>query len=188
MSYRIGLFIALGLLLVWQLLIALPAPIPTKMKNFYTLQAKSLEGEAVDFAEFKGKKILFVNTATECGYTPQLKTLEALQQQYGDKLVVIGIPTDDFAGQEPREGPEIAAFCARNYGVSFLMLEKSTTKGADKNSVFKWLTEKQLNGKMSSRIWWNFQKYLVNENGELVDFYYTFTKPDNTKILKQIEK
>lgn len=164
------------------------SPQPTIMTDFYKLQARSLEGKVVDFAAFKGKKVLLVNTATECGYTPQLKTLEKLHDQYGDKLVVIGIPTNDFGGQEPREGAEIAAFCERNYGVSFLMLEKSTTKGPEKGAIFKWLTEKERNGKSSSRIWWNFQKYLVNENGQLVDYFFTFTKPDASKILSQLEK
>lgn len=188
MSYRIGVILALGVLLGWFLLNALSSTDPTKMTDFYSLKARTLEGKAVDFADFKGKKVLLVNTATECGYTPQLKTLEKLHDQYGDKLVVIGIPTNDFAGQEPRDGDEIAAFCERNYGVSFLMLDKSSTKGPEKGAVFKWLTEKKENGRKSSRIWWNFQKYLVNEKGELVDYYFSFTQPDAPKIIKQLEK
>ena len=188
MSYRFGFYIALGLFLTWLLLKMFSSPDPNKMTDFYSLQAKTLEGKTVDFADFKGKKVLLVNTATECGSAPQLKTLEKLHEQFGDQLVVIGIPTNDFAGQEPREGQEITAFCERNYGVSFMMLEKGTTKGPEKSTVFKWLTEKKQNGKKSSRIWWNFQKYLVNEKGELVDYYFTFTKPDNGKIIRQIEK
>lgn len=188
MSYRITSLSALGVLGIWLLWKSFSSVDPEKMTNFYSLKAKTLEGKTVDFADFKGKKVLLVNTATECGYTPQLKTLEKLHDQYGDQLVVIGIPTNDFAGQEPRNGHEIAAFCERNYGVSFLMLEKGSTKGPEKTAVFKWLTEKEQNGKKSSRIWWNFQKYLVNESGELVDYYFTFTKPDSQKILKQLEK
>lgn len=158
-----------------------------KETDFYKLEARTLEGKTVDFKQFKGKKVLLVNTATACGFTPQLEGLQALHEAYGDELVVVGIPTNDFASQEPREGEEIGAFCQRNYGVDFLMLEKSTTKGSDKHPVFKWLTEKKLNGKKSSRIWWNFQKYLVNENGELVDYYLPITKPDSPKIVKQLK-
>lgn len=155
--------------------------------DFYSLQARTLEGKTVDFSSFKGKKVLLVNTATACGLTPQLEGLQELHQQFGDKLVVVGIPTNDFASQEPREGEEIGAFCQRNYGVDFLMLEKSTTKGSKKHPVFKWLTEKKLNGKKSSRIWWNFQKYLVNEQGELVDYFLPITRPDSPKILEQLK-
>ncbi len=188
MSYRIGLLLASGILLGWFILNAFNAADNSPMTDFYSLKAKSLEGKTIDFATFRGKMVLLVNTATECGYAPQLKTLEKLQEIYGDRLVVVGMPTNDFAGQEPRDGQEIAAFCERNYGVSFLMLEKSSTKGAAKGSVFKWLTEKKQNGRKSSRIWWNFQKYLVNEKGELVDYYFTFTQPDAPKIIKQLEK
>ena len=155
--------------------------------DFYSLQARTLEGKTVDFSSFRGKKVLLVNTATACGLTPQLEGLQELHQQFGDQLVVVGIPTNDFASQEPRDGEEIGAFCQRNYGVDFLMLEKSTTKGSDKHPVFKWLTEKNLNGKKSSRIWWNFQKYLVNEKGELVDYFLPITKPNSPKILKQLK-
>lgn len=155
--------------------------------DFYSLQARTLEGKTVDFSAFKGKKVLLVNTATACGLTPQLEGLQELHQQYGDQLVVVGIPTNDFASQEPREGEEIGAFCQRNYGVDFLMLEKSTTKGSNKHPVFKWLTEKKLNGKKSSRIWWNFQKYLVDEKGELVDYFLPITQPDSPKILEQLK-
>lgn len=155
--------------------------------NFHSLQARTLEGKIVDFSAFKGKKVLLVNTATACGLTPQLEGLQQLHKQYGDQLVVVGIPTNDFASQEPREGEEIGAFCQRNYGVDFLMLEKSTTKGSNKHPVFKWLTEKKLNGKKSSRIWWNFQKYLVDEKGELVDYFLPITQPDSPKILEQLK-
>lgn len=155
--------------------------------DFYELKANTIGGEEVDFAQFKGKKVMVVNTASECGFTPQLEALEALHRKYGDQLQIIGIPTDDFGGQEPLEGEEIKTFCERNYGVSFLMLDKATTKGTDKHPVFRWLTEKEKNGRKSSRIWWNFQKYLVDEKGELVDYFLSTTKPDSPKILKKIE-
>lgn len=155
--------------------------------DFYALKATSISGEEIDFAQFKGKKVLLVNTASACGFTPQLEALEALHRKYGDQLQLIGIPTDDFGGQEPLEGKEIQTFCQKNYGVSFLMLDKTTTKGSKKHPVFRWLTEKDLNGRKSSRIWWNFQKYLVDEEGELVDYFLSTTKPDSPKIVKKIE-
>lgn len=154
--------------------------------NFHELRAKTLEGQEFDFSQFKGKKVLLVNTATECGFTPQLEALQQLHADYREQLVVVGIPTNDFAGQEPRKADEIGAFCQRNYGVEFLMLEKATTKGSDKHPVFQWLTQKELNGKKSSRIWWNFQKYLVDEEGKLVDYFLPTTKPNSPKIVKRI--
>lgn len=156
--------------------------------NFYDLKAQGLDGKDIDFSQFKGKKVLLVNTATECGFTPQLEALQKLHAEYKEELVVIGIPTNDFAGQEPRKGEAIEAFCQANYGVDFLMLDKASTKGNDKHPIFKWLTEKELNGKKSSRIWWNFQKYLVDEEGQLVDYFLPTTKPDSPKIVKRIAK
>lgn len=154
--------------------------------DFYSLSAKTLEGQEVSFSQFKGKKVLVVNTATECGLTPQLEGLQKLHEQYKDQLIIVGIPTNDFKGQEPRNNDEIGAFCQRNYGVEFLMLEKGTTKGSDKHPVFKWLTEKQYNGKKSSRIWWNFQKYLIDEQGEFVDYFLPITKPESGRITTKL--
>lgn len=155
--------------------------------NFYSLKAQTLEGKEVDFSAFKGKKVLVVNTATECGLTPQLEALQKLHEQYKDQLVIVGIPTNDFQGQEPRNNSEIGAFCERNYGVEFIMLEKGTTKGSDKHPVFKWLTEKAYNGKKNSRIWWNFQKYLVDEKGEFVDYFLPITQPDSKRITSKLK-
>lgn len=155
--------------------------------DFYSLKANTLEGKEVDFSQFKGKKVLVVNTATECGLTPQLEGLQKLHEQYKGELVIVGIPTNDFQGQEPRANDEIGAFCQRNYGVEFIMLEKGTTKGSDKHPVFKWLTEKEYNGKSSSRIWWNFQKYLVDEQGNFVDYFLPITKPESKRITSKLK-
>jgi glutathione peroxidase len=155
--------------------------------DFYSLKAQTLEGKEVDFSTFKGKKVLVVNTATECGLTPQLEGLQKLHEQYKNQLVIVGIPTNDFKGQEPRNNAEIGAFCERNYGVEFIMLEKGTTKGGDKHPVFKWLTEKAYNGKKDSRIWWNFQKYLVDEKGVFVDYFLPITQPDSKRITSKLK-
>ncbi|GEM_PF-117871 len=188
MSYRLWSVVFIVLVVSWQLLVGLQIPSNESIMDFYALKGTTLEGKEVDFAQFRGKKVLLVNTATECGFTPQLEALEKLHDQYKEDLVVIGIPTNDFGGQEPREGEEIATFCERNYGVSFLMLHKATTKGPEKDPLFRWLTEKSLNGRKSSRIWWNFQKYLVDEEGKLVDYYFSFTKPDSPRILSKLGK
>lgn len=164
-----------------------PATNMSSNPDFYSLKAQTLEGAEVDFSAFKGKKVLVVNTATECGLTPQLEGLQKLHDQYKGQLVIIGIPTNDFKGQEPRNNKEIGAFCQRNYGVAFIMLEKGTTKGDDKHPVFKWLTEKAYNGKKDSRIWWNFQKYLVDEKGEFVDYFLPITQPGSKRITSKLK-
>lgn len=155
--------------------------------SFYDLKAKTLEGQIVDFSSFRGKKVLLVNTASECGFTPQYEALQGLHKKYGHKLVVVGLPTNDFLGQEPLDNASIGTFCARNYGVDFLMLEKCSSRGPNQHPVFAWLTQQQLNGRSSSRVWWNFQKYLVNENGQLIDYYFSFTKPGSRRITRHLE-
>lgn len=155
--------------------------------SFYDLKAKTLEGQIVDFSSFRGKKVLLVNTASECGFTPQYEALQGLHKKYGHKLVVVGLPTNDFWGQEPLDNASIGTFCARNYGVDFLMLEKCSSRGPNQHPVFAWLTQQQLNGRSSSRVWWNFQKYLVNENGQLIDYYFSFTKPGSRRITRHLE-
>jgi len=155
--------------------------------SFYDLKAEALDGTPVDFSTFRGKKVLLVNTASECGFTPQYEALQQLHQKYGDKLVVVGLPTNDFGGQEPLDNASIGTFCRRNYGVDFLMLQKCSTRGPGQHPVFAWLTRKQLNGKSSSRVWWNFQKYLVDEQGQLINFYYSFTQPGSRRITRHLE-
>jgi glutathione peroxidase len=158
-----------------------------KAQTFYDLKAKTIDGKDFDFSELKGKKVLIVNTASKCGFTPQYEDLEKLYQQYKDKnFVIIGFPANNFGHQEPGTNSDIKEFCTKNYGVTFQMMEKIDVKGDDMNAVYKWLTEKSLNGKMDSSVKWNFQKYMIDENGNLVDVVYSNEKPTADKIVNWI--
>ncbi|MCH3882376.1 MULTISPECIES: glutathione peroxidase [Tenacibaculum] len=155
----------------------------SKNISFYDIKIKSLQGKLVDFSVFKGKNVLFVNVASKCGFTPQYKELQELNDTYND-LVVIGIPCNQFGAQEPGTSEEINEFCEINYGVTFLITEKVDVKGENQHPLYKWLTSKELNDKKSSTVKWNFQKYLVNKNGIFVDYWYSLTKPTSKKIIK----
>ncbi|MEI8280089.1 MAG: glutathione peroxidase [Bacteroidota bacterium] len=157
-------------------------------KSIYDFKVESLDGKVIDFSQFKGKKILIVNTASQCGFTPQYEGLEKLYEKYKDRLVIVGFPANNFGSQEPGSNGEIATFCKKNYGVTFPMAAKISVKGEDMAPIFQWLTNEKYNGVKSSSVKWNFQKYLINEKGELVDFYYSITKPDSDKIISAIEK
>ncbi len=162
---------------------------PISMKpiaSIYDISIKSLSGEIIDLSKFKGKKILFVNTASECGFTKQYADLQKLHETYKDKLVVIGVPCNQFGGQEPGNAMQIQSFCQVNYGVTFLMTEKVDVKGDNQHPLYKWLTQKELNKVKSSSVKWNFQKYLLDENGNFIDYYYSITKPMSSKITKQL--
>lgn len=150
----------------------------------YDIEINDISGKKINLEEFRGKKILFVNVASKCGFTGQYKGLEALYQNNQDKLMIIGVPCNQFGAQEPGTLQEIQSFCEVNYGVSFLMTEKVEVKGENKHPLYKWLTEKSLNGKSSSTVKWNFQKYLVDEKGRFVDYFYSVTKPQSSKITK----
>jgi len=156
------------------------------MENLYDIQINSLQGKPINFGDFKGKYILFVNVASKCGFTPQYKDLEKLYQEYKDHLIVIGVPCNQFGHQEPGSSDEIQEFCQVNYGVSFLITEKVNVKGSNHHPLYAWLTKKENNGKKSSTVRWNFQKYLVDSEGKLIDFYYSITKPTSSKITKHI--
>lgn len=160
-----------------------------KAQRFYDLTAKTIDGKVFNFSDLKGKKVLIVNTASKCGFTPQYAELEKLYAQYKDSnFVIIGFPANNFNKQEPGSNEEIKEFCTKNYGVSFPMMEKISVKGDDMNPVYHWLTEKKLNGKMDSSVKWNFQKYLIDENGNLVDVAYSNEKPTSDKIVNWIKK
>jgi glutathione peroxidase len=146
------------------------------------LSLNTLEGEKIDFSSFKGKKILFVNVASKCGFTPQYKELQELHNKYNEKLVVIGLPCNQFGSQEPGSSKEIASFCEKNYGVEFLITEKIDVKGDNQNPLYNWLTNKSENGKVNMGVKWNFQKYLVDENGNMVDYFMSSTNPLSSKI------
>jgi glutathione peroxidase len=150
-------------------------------ESIYDFKIPSLEGKEIDFAQFKGKNILIVNTASHCGFTPQYADLEKLHEQYGDKVVVLGFPANNFLWQESGDNKEIATFCERNYGVKFQMFEKISVKGKDKHPLYKWLEAKT--GKVPT---WNFCKYLIDKNGEVIGFYQSKVNPLSKEILDAI--
>ena len=156
-------------------------------QSIYNISINSIDNQPINLADYKGKKILFVNVASKCGFTPQYEDLEKLYETYKDKLVIIGVPCNQFNEQEPGTAEEIKSFCKVNYGVTFLLTEKVDVKGDHQHPLYKWLTDKDLNGKTSSSVKWNFQKYLVDETGHLVDFWYSMTKPLSSKITKYLE-
>jgi len=157
-------------------------------KSFHDFSVKDIEGNTFELSSLKGKKIIVVNTASKCGLTPQYEQLQMLYDTYGgDDFMIIGFPANNFANQEPGSNTEIATFCEKNYGVTFPMMSKISVKGDDIHPVYQWLTQKSRNGKMNSEIAWNFQKYLINENGNLVDMVEPKVKPDDSKIVSWIK-
>ena len=152
----------------------------------YDIAITALDGSEIDLSDFEGKYMLFVNVASKCGFTPQYRELQKLSDRYADRLVVIGSPCNQFGKQEPGDSSEIQSFCERNYGVSFPITEKIDVKGTKQHPLYTWLTSKRLNGKKSSSVKWNFQKYLVSPEGKLVDYYLSFTKPLSAKITKHL--
>jgi len=155
-------------------------------KSIHQFKVTALDGGEIDFSTFKGKKILIVNTASECGYTPQYKDLESLYNQYKDKLVIVGFPSNDFGGQEPGTNDEIKSFCTKNYGVSFLMAAKVTVKGDNTAPIYQWLTQKEKNGVLDAEIKWNFNKFLLNENGEIISKFESSTNPLSKDITDKL--
>ncbi|CEJ69240.1 glutathione peroxidase [Chryseobacterium oranimense] len=156
-------------------------------KTIYDFKVESLDGKEINFADFKGKKILIVNTASECGFTPQYADLEKVYEEYKDKLVIVGFPANNFGGQEPGTNTEIGAFCQKNYGVTFPLAAKVSVKGDDTAPIFKYLTEKELNGVKNTTILWNFTKFLLDENGKLIDTFVSTTKPTDEAITKYLK-
>ena len=155
--------------------------------NFHSFKTKTIDGKPFELASLKGKKVLVVNTASKCGNTPQYKDLEALYLKYGpDKFVIIGFPANNFLSQEPGTNAEIKQFCTEQYQVTFPMMQKISVKGTDMDPIYKWLTTKALNGKMDAEVSWNFQKFMIDENGNLVDVVSPRTKPTDEKIVNWI--
>lgn len=157
-----------------------------EVSSIYDIQINNLQGKPMNLALFKGKFILFVNVASKCGFTPQYKSLQNLYETYQDKLVVIGLPCNQFGNQEPGDSSEIESFCQINYGVTFPITEKVYVKGKKQHDLYKWLTKKVNNGFKNSSVKWNFQKYLINNDGELVDYYFSTTNPTSAKITNKI--
>jgi glutathione peroxidase len=155
--------------------------------NFYSFKTKDIDGKAFDLSSLKGKKVLVVNTASKCGNTPQYKDLQELYLKYGgDKFVIIGFPANNFMSQEPGSNSDIKQFCTENYQVTFPMMQKISVKGDDIDPIYKWLTTKSLNGKMDAPVSWNFQKFMIDEKGNLVDMVSPRTKPTDDQIVKWI--
>ena len=145
----------------------------------------TIDGESKNLSDFKGKKMLFVNTASQCGFTPQYMELQEVHEKHGEELVIIGFPANNFGGQEPGTNDQIKTFCQKNYGVSFLLSEKVSVKGKNIDPLFDWLNAQE-NQSFKGDIMWNFEKYLIDESGKLIKRYRSMTKPDSDKIISLI--
>ena len=157
------------------------------MTSIHQFCVDGLEGEQIDFAAFAGKKILVVNVASECGYTPQYQQLQELYVHFGDQLAVVGFPCNDFGGQEPGEAADIRQFCTRRYGVSFPLAAKVQITGAHPHPIYHWLTRMAENGRLDSTVSWNFQKYLLDENGLLLAVFDPACDPFDPRLLAYLE-
>ena len=188
MKKSIFLFIAVSITMACARVETRPQTMETKNENaaFYGFKMKTIDGAEFDFNTLKGKKVLLVNTASECGFTPQYTALQELHLKYGDKVTVIGFPANNFGGQEPGTNQEISGFCQKNYGVTFQMMEKISVKGSDIAPLYKWLSSKDQNGWNNDAPNWNFCKYLIDENGKLLKFYTSAVKPMSEEITKML--
>ena len=157
------------------------------MTSLYDIKINAIDGTPIDLNNYKGKYLLFVNVASECGFTGQYEDLQKLYDIYQDKLMVIGVPCNQFGGQEPGTSESIQSFCKKNYGVTFLITEKVDVKGENQHPLYQWLTDKDLNGVENTSVKWNFHKYLVNGNGKFLDYFYSITKPLSSKITRQLK-
>ena len=154
-------------------------------QSVHEFTINTIDGESKNLSDFKGKKMLFVNTASQCGFTPQYMELQELHEKHGDELVIIGFPANNFGGQEPGSNDQIKTFCQKNYGVSFMLSEKVSVKGKNIDPIFKWLNA-QDNQSFKGDIMWNFEKYLIDESGKLIKRYRSMTRPDSDKIISLI--
>lgn len=156
-------------------------------QSIHPFTVKGIDGKDIKMSSFKGKKILIVNTASKCGYTPQYESLEKVYEQYKDKLVIIGFPCNQFGGQEPGSNEEIVEFCKKNYGVTFPLADKVDVKGSNTAAIYQWLTQKSKNGVLDATISWNFNKFLLDENGKMIAYYPSNIKPDSDAILSHLK-
>jgi glutathione peroxidase len=155
--------------------------------NFHSFKAKDIDGKEISMSAFKGKKVLVVNVASKCGFTKQYEGLQKLYEEYGgENFTIIGFPANNFLKQEPGTDEEIKEFCTLNYGVSFPMMSKISVKGKDIHPIYAWLTKKENNGVMDAKVSWNFQKFMIDEQGNLVDYASPKTKPYDEKIVSWI--
>lgn len=171
-------------MLLFLMLFNLFGPVENSILDF---KAIDINGKSFDFSQYKGKKILIVNVASECGYTPQYEGLEQLFEKYKDRLVIIGFPANNFGEQEPGTNKEIQAFCKKNYAVTFPLMSKVSVKGADIDPLFKWLIQ-QPNPDFTGDIKWNFEKFLFDENGKLIHRYRSKTEPMSDVMMKAVEE
>ncbi|CCH01580.1 Peroxiredoxin [Fibrella aestuarina BUZ 2] len=155
-------------------------------KSLYDFTVNSLTGQPVALSQYKGKKVVIINTASKCGYTPQYADWEAFYEAHKDKVVVLGFPANNFANQESGSNQEIASFCQKNYGVTFPMFEKVDVVGTNQAPLYKWLTTKSLNGWNEQAPGWNFCKYVVDETGKLTHFFASGVKPNDPAFKKAI--
>ncbi|MDG2174088.1 MAG: glutathione peroxidase [Flavobacteriaceae bacterium] len=157
------------------------------LDSIYDIKINNITGEPIELSDFKDKYLLFVNVASKCGFTDQYKDLQELHEKYKDDLIIVGLPCNQFGNQEPGNEEEISQFCQINYGVTFLLTEKIEVKGNTQHPIYKWLTDKNLNGVKSSTVRWNFQKYLLDPSGNLIDYWYSTTNPLSKKIIQHIQ-
>lgn len=158
-------------------------------RSVYQFTVQRLDGEELNLLEYKGKVLLIVNIASECSFTSQLRDMENLRKDFADQdFELLAFPSNDFGGQEPLEGEAIREFCQKNYGVNFQVFDKIRVRGPYAHGLYKFLVDKKLNGHVGASPRWNFHKYLINRQGEVVDFFYPFTKPNSSRIRKKIIK
>lgn len=160
---------------------------PSIMKSIYDIKVKTIEGEETTLAPYKGKKMLIVNVASKCGFTPQYADLQEFYKKYSDKVTVLGFPANNFGGQEPGTNAQIKEFCTKNYGVTFPMFEKISVKGNDMHELYKWLTSADQNGWNDKAPSWNFCKYLVSEDGKLLKFYSSAVNPMSEEVVGEVK-
>lgn len=169
----------LSFLLIFNILIM------NAQNSIYDFNITAIDGKIISLSSFKGKKMLLVNTASECGFTPQYQELQELHQKYGEQLVIIGFPANNFGGQEPGTNSDIKLFCQKNYGVTFLMSQKVSVKGENMHPIFKWLNNQE-NKSFKGSIMWNFEKYFIDEKGQLYKRFRSTTKPNSPNIISLI--
>lgn len=157
-------------------------------KNIYNFKIKALDGSTIDFSKYKGKKILIVNTASMCGFTPQYDGLEKLYESHKDNLVIVGFPSDNFGNQEYHSNDSISTFCKKNYGVTFPLTTRVDVKGPNTTPIFKYLCNKSENGVLDATISWNFNKFIIDENGNLLQHFDSKVTPESDELLKYIDK
>jgi glutathione peroxidase len=160
---------------------------PEMKKTFHDFAMKTIDGKEINFSQYKGKKIMLINVASKCGYTSQYDDLQKFHEKYGDKLVLLGFPANNFGGQEPGSNEEIANFCKLNFGVTFQMFSKISVAGDDQHPLYKWLSTKSENGWNDQSPKWNFCKYIIGENGELLEYFGSSVKPSDKDIMKYVQ-